>query len=606
MYIDAFSAEQRLGWWRCTFNSKISIVLFFQEHVVKAASLRTPVLVASLALYSIWILIHIGADPAYRTLFVEEFHTGEAGRAHHLFGTWVGEGGRWQSFPTSMVASAMSAASYALFGESLIALRIPFVAASLISILLFAWACGRETRGQPLPVVLATAVFMLSPFLSALRPTSVNEVLLPLNGVLVILTLQAVGTQAGAPRSWMLAIVGLLAGGIAIIKADSAVLPLALAATIFIELLSRRLRGVDFAAFAAGGSASVVLYAAAVLLTFGWERWSDSIAFAREVLDHRQFLTSKKTLAPVVSVFLSMPKNMDLYVPANSFILVPSLALALAIYSKISLAGRFCVVFVLTLLFASAIFPLVYWKKATIAVVPLIFLHLTVATNLVAIPRANISKPLMRWSIILGAVFALLVAASPFRGMWAIQPFWSAKTWNAWPVWYSGAGAITVVALAVFVELRQLLLGLYAAVAIIVAVAGLHATATLPFRHDVEKIGRKIAAVIEHSEVVADHQGYRFAAPFSKAHFRFVHENDPSFPNAITASVRAHDPTFVLVTDAYKPLIEQVEATLPNYRKVLELSYVHPAQSFNEQDKTTQIVLFQKATLGTNPLPSAR
>ena len=132
------------------------------------------------------------------------------------------------------------------------------------------------------------------------------------------------------------------------------------------------------------------------------------------------------------------------------------------------------------------------------------------------------------------------------------------------------------------------------AMALIVVGLGLHQMVLWPPRHEVQKIGQAIAEALGDANV-ADHNGYRFAAPFSAARFRFVHENDPGFPAAIIEEAHKLRPRFVLVTNTYKPLEQQVDTELPGYRKTLSWTYVHPLASFNERSAKNVIVLYERA-----------
>src|SRR4051812_28821949 len=85
-------------------------------------------------------------DAGYRTVFVEEFHTGEAGRAAFLFGQFRGEGGQWVSAPTSPLASLLTWLGLKVLGFGLTAIRTPFVLLSGLSVLLFGLAVAREAR----------------------------------------------------------------------------------------------------------------------------------------------------------------------------------------------------------------------------------------------------------------------------------------------------------------------------------------------------------------------------------------------------------------------------------------------------------------------------
>jgi hypothetical protein len=566
--------------------------------VRRSETLCLALLAFGLVLYAIWIVRHIGADPAFRTLFIEEFHAGEAGRTRYLFGSWIGEGGGWQSLPFAPLASFLAALSYSLLGHSLAALRAPFVFANLASIALFAVVCWRSAPGSPLLAAGATTVFALSPFLSVLRPTSNNENLYPFIAVLLLFVLLKIEKRSDRKRSaWLYGIAGFIAGSALFVKVDGIVLPIAIAITMMLELISGRARFGDFVACGLGGLASIVLFVAAVCLTMGWREAVDSIAYSKVIFDYRAPHMRTSFMDRVIAPLLVLPKNFEVYFPASSFVLIPTIAIAWRAYQRLSLAERFSLVCVLILFVWSAFVPQLYWKKVTIVAVPLVFLHLAAIKQLLD-PRRSISPSGLRLALVCSALLGIAIAASMFRGMMLVVPFWAVKTWNMPAVWAALAGTAVLLALVATFDIRKLALGVYGVIAGLVAVSGVQQITSFRPRHQLEKIGTRIGAIIGTSNVVADHNGFRFVSAFSDAHFRFFHENDPLFPAGITSEAQKTHAPFVLVTNTYKPVEKQIDKELPDYRKILRLKYKHPMNSFNDRWAVNTIVLYQRRTDG--------
>lgn len=567
-----------------------SRLLFARKGEVFCLSLLT----LGIAFYAVWVLRHMDADPAYRTLFIEEFHAGEAGRTRYLFGSWVGEGGGWQSLPFAPLASVLAALSYGLLGHSLMALRVPFVLLDLASIALFAMVCWRAVPGRPWLAVGATAVFTLSPFFTVLRPTSNNENLYPFIAVLLLIVLSEIEKRDDERwRAWLFGIAGFIAGSALLVKVDGVVLPMAIAIAMALDLISGRIRFTDFVACGVGGIASILLFVGIVCMTMGWREAVDSVAYSKTIIEYRAPKIGPSIGDRLTSSFLTLPKNLDVYFPYQSFLLIPGLAVVFNAYARLNLAARFCFILMLTLFVWSAIAPLMYWKKATIAAVPLLFVYL-IAVQQMLDGQAEMPRRQQFFVFLGSSILALAVAASSFQGMTRLIPFWAVKAWNTPEVWAALAGASILLFFALFLDFRRLTLGLFATVAGLVVVSGIEQVASFRPRHDLAKIGKLVAAKIGSSNVVSDHNGYRFVSAFSDAHFRFFHENDPLFPAGITSEAQRTHPPFVLVTNTYKPVEKQIDKDLPDYRKILRLDYWHPMNSFNDRLVANTIVLYER------------
>ena len=557
------------------------------------------VLAAGAAAVIFWLA---SRDPLYRTVFVEEFQSNEAGRAAYLFGTLHGEGGNFQSVVAEPLGNLLSWGSYSLFGFGLYQLRLPFLLLSVLSLAIFGTAVRREASGHALLGGLVFAAFVLSPFLLNLRATSVVETMyVPILGAALLIAGRIEMAKGTRHSDWFA--LACVSGLAVFVKQEGFIVPLAALAVAVLEWLRGRLSRGAALAFAAGGLVVAAAYVATVV----------SIAGVNGVLAYIDNFNATMALSKIKAgsmaealarAVVNGPKNLDLYFPGLSLVSVLVLAAGFLHRDALSLPGRMSLAIVIIFILGLPFLPVVYWKRFLIAGPALLFAALSVY---VAWQRTGGTRvgPLGQRILSVSLAISILVAgfawASPFAGMWQTRPFWDGGP-ASWLSIACAAGAALWVLYSNRVGPRHLYVCLLGA-ALVTTTFGLYEV-TKKRQDEMPRIGRAVAAEIDGKTIVSDHNTFRFVGYFTNAHFRFVPENDPGYPSDIVSQARALKADYIGVTNTYSNLEALVNQALPEYRKVAEYTYVHP-KSFERLPKTKHVIVLYRRIDEPQSTPSA-
>lgn len=507
-------------------------------------------------------------DAFYRTIFIEEFHSGEAGRAAYLFGSFLGEGGGYQSKVAAPAASILSWFSFEAFGLGRFQLRLPFVLLSVASVAAFGLFVRREAGEHRLLAGAALLAFLLSPFLINLRATSTNETLFVL---VLALTLALAGSfeSATAARSRLLLAFALaFCSGLAVfVKFDGAIIPAAVSLVFLSGLRSRSVSIKQAAAFAAGGAAVLCAYIATQLWASGAVGLQASLAWGAGALKNVTYLPDSP-FEQFTRTIITAPKNFNLLFPGISLIVFAVIALGVSLWRYLSLAGKISAAIAIAFFVAAPFLPLVYWKRVLFAAPAAFAMAISLCAAWERMPASELARAQLVARVVLplSAAVGAIAIVSPFQGMWHVEPFGALGAREILLLVLAlGLAALPIMVKLDALRLRGIVLGICAATIAF-------GTVELSVRRSREAalIGREVAGLIDGSSVVADHNAFRIAGYSSNARFSFVHENDAGFPNLIAERAQSLHPDFVVVTDSYRKLGDLVGSQLPDYELVLE------------------------------------
>lgn len=549
--------------------------------------------VACLVPYAAFLASSLDLDPIYRTLFIEEMHNGEAGRTRYLFGAWHGEGGRWQSMPFAPLPSILSWLSFTVFGLGIVELRVPYLLATILSLVLFARCAFREapTGASAFTVFLC---LVLSPFFNAMRPTSNGELLYPVAACLLILVLQQADRQfEPRHRDWWLACAGFVAGATTLIKIDSFVIPLALVCAAAVWTLSGRMSLRSLVAIALGGAISCVLLVGVIMTTTGLQAFVEMVRWTAEIAPRRLPAIWASMPARLENIIFKQPMNLELFLPGQTALVTMAMALGIARWRRLSLTTLFCLAVVtLGFLWAGAS-PLVYWRKVALFVVPALVLIAAVLLDGEPVAEQR-SRGFL--AVLAAAAFALqaIMFLSHFNGMWRIVLPWSAPGASA-IVWLGMPAAAAFAAAILAWQLGSAFLraAFYAMMSVTI-VSGLVQVTTQPKERDAYEIGEAIGRLLDGKTVVSDMNGFRFAGYHTNARFRYFQENDPEFPQGIYDEARRLHPDFILVTDSYGKISPEIPQRFPDYKLVASYRYSHSPKRFDYVAADHAIFLYRR------------
>lgn len=580
-----------------------SLPLMIRGAGMDLKSIKSGLLVGRLpAAFTVFVTIAAAAiflwlaqfDAFYRTIFIEEFHSGEAGRAAYLFGSFLGEGGGYQSKVAAPAASILSWMSFEAFGLGRFQLRLPFVLLSVASVAAFGVFVRREAGEHRLLAGAALLAFVLSPFLINLRATSTNETLFV---PVLALTLALAGSfeSATAPRSRLLLAFALaFCSGLAVfVKFDGAIIPAAVLLVFLSGLWSRSVSIRELAAFVAGGAAVLCAYIATQLWASGAEGLQASLAWGAGALKNVTYLP-KSPFEQFTRTIITAPKNFNLLFPGMSLTVLAVIALGIFLWRFLSLAGKINATIAIAFFVAAPFLPLVYWKRVLFAAPAVFALAISACAAWERMPPSELRRAQIigRLLLPLSVAIGMFAIVSPFQGMWRVVP-----------LGVLGAREILLLLLALALaslpvafkldgaRLRGIVIAMSAAT---IAFGALE----LSVRRDREAalIGREVGRLIDGSSVVADHNAFRIAGYFSNARFSFVHENDAGFPNLIAERAQSLRPDFVVVTDSYRKLGALVGSRLPGYEIVLERRFSNPPSYFRRAKTKHVIRVFRRAS----------
>ncbi|MEQ1671651.1 MAG: hypothetical protein ABL893_12385 [Hyphomicrobium sp.] len=539
------------------------------------------------------IVDHMHFDALYRTVFIEELHTGEAGRSRYLFGEWTGEGGRWQSIISTPLASITAWAGFNILGYGLVELRLAFLPFTIISLLLFFYAVFKEAPRAPLLASLTCLTFLFSPMLTTLRPTSTNELIYPAIACLLLVLLHLIPASTERRQLGSIFACGLVASSAVLVKLDGFAIPVALAILVMLETYSGRFNKAQFLAFAAGCIVGSLILGVLIFTIMGLDRFIDGLVMTDELMA-RFNPYGRSTLERLYGALVVFPKNLDVYVAGQSFVLVFALALGMRLYSVLSLPARYCLVLLAFTVSWIGFAPLIYWKKVTIAVVPALYLSFATANYAAAHLRSL--RPTRLFGSVVFVALALGAASysAQFKGMWHVVPGWDSMR----PIHLAAsAGTILLLLFALWRSVRpvHLVTVSFVGMCLVTTALGIFQLVGHPRSRESFAIGEAVGPLLNGSLVVGDQNGFRFTGYFTNARYRFFQENDPEFPEGLYSLIRATEPEFVLVTDTYAPLTARIASDFPKYSRIATYEYMHPLPSFGDKDVRHKLVLFRRA-----------
>ena len=530
-------------------------------------------------------------EPMTRTVFIEEYHTGEAGRAAYLFGEFRGEGDTWQSVYFSPLASLLSWASFSLLGFGHFALRAPFVLLSTIAVGVFALVVMKRAAGDKLIIASAVGAFLSSPFLLELRATSVNETLyLPIFTLMLWLASRFDEAASARQRLATLFALGVVSSLGFFVKTDGAILLAASGLVIASKTVFPRPDFAAAGAFAAGAGLGLASYFILMIAAFGLATYLDGVRHAVAIMS--AYSGAPDSIGEgFIRALRQAAKNFDIYFPLISAVIAPVLTLGVLMWRSLSTAGKISWVLLLLFILSLPVLPLIYWKRFVLASAAALYL----CFDLVAAHRQEGFARIGRVALIISAIVSVaawsFAFSSEFNGMWRVDSFWRFENG-----WLRFAAASALGGCFVFLLARAPLKTTRAAFLLICAATALAGAKVMGSAHarDAYAVGKRIADVVGDGTVVADHNAFRFAGYFSKARYSFVHENDIGFPDTIIERAKEQNPDFVVVTNTYKKLEKLVRKNLPCYTKVAKEVYVHEPDLFSRRNVRHQIVVFQK------------
>ena len=553
---------------------------------------HTMLVIVFLAALAILYLHLAPFDPFYRTIFVEEMNSGEAGRAAALSGDWHGEGGRWQSAPASPAGTAFNWLAFKLGGIDKVSLRFGYAGMAILGVSLLAMVLRRTAPDKPWLVLLTVVALGLSPFMLHLLPTAVNEVLfIPCIGATL-----AMLTVRGGVTNWNRKYLGL--AGLAVIcslavfvKADGVILPLAVSLMLLVAWLGRRIRFSHFAVFLATGLAVAASYVVLLYVWIGADRLMEMRALIAEINSTNPNMTPSLALR-VERTLVWFPKNLELYLPGAALVTGFAAALALSVYRRIDDATRVALFILIGYFLMSLAFPLVYWKRLLV-IVPSTLLVLLAVARLKPQPGASRAQRVWAASLaVISVLWGAIAIASEFRGMWRIIPSWQLDHGTLAIV--AGGIAAGIAFIIVLVGRQRSLLHLALIGVCLTSAASGVLTLAKPRSTQATLVGQEIASLVGANLVVADHQAFRFFGYYSTAKVRFTHENDPGFPESIFENVRAMEPQFIAVSRAYRFPADRVFSEFPDYEHVRTFTYEFPSSIFLDQPYQVEILVFER------------
>ncbi len=573
-----------------------------QQFIQAAINRLTKLEIALIAISIIYVaLLAVSAftDPDYRTFFVEEIHTGEAGRAKFLWGNWEGEGGRWQSIMSTPLSSLVSWTAFSILGFGLPQLRLAYIFFSAASLAFFFLALRRDLPARSAYAPAAAAVFMFSPLLTALRSTSMNELLYPLLFSSVVYCASHVRAGASAANARWFFSIALIAGVSMLVKVDGFLLPLAAAITFLIEMFRRRASLRDLAGFFLGGATAIAFFLLAVFLLIGLNRYIDGVAMTREVLSASPYTVNSIGDA-LNNMFVKFPTNLNSFIPGGPFLLFWIIPIGILNHDRLSLGGRFSLVLVTLAWLWSAAIPLLYWKKMVIIAPAVIYLGGALLSLLKIGDLRGASASGARSILFLGicAAIGAIGVLSGFNGMWRVVEGWEKTPFLFFAV-ISGIIFASIFMAWKTPQMKTAAVTISAFIFVAVIAQGLAQFTPKSFHRHTFTIGNSLGQILDGHTVVADHNGFRYAGYHTNARFRFVHENDPIFPNGVIQTAIDLQPDYVIVTDTYKPLSKLVEARLPDYRKIAQFENTHPLKGFGREPSTDIITVFSRQQLAS-------
>jgi len=531
-------------------------------------------------------------DTFYRTIFIEEFHSGEAGRAAFLFGDFLGEGGGYQSKIASPTASLMSWLSFELFGLGRFQLRLPFVLLSVASMAAFGFTVRREIPRHPFLAVSVLLAFVLSPFLINLRPTSTNETLfVPVLAFSLTIAAAFESSQSARARLLLAFSLAFCAGLAVFVKFDGAIIPAAVSLVFLSGLRPGWVSLKELGAFAAGGFLVLGAYIATQLWGSGLEQLQGSLEWGGAAMAGVSYWPDSP-LEQFTRTVITAPKNMNLFFPGISMFLLAMIVISIVQWRALSLVGKISAAIIIAFFAAAPFLPLIYWKRMLFAAPAAFYLAISIcgAWERLSLPQIARIQRIMSFVIPASILIGMIAITSPFKGMWHVQPFgqMGAKEISLLLLGLLGAAAFIPLKLD-----RVRLHGIVLAISAATIMFGL-LELSIPRGREAATIGQEIDKLTRGSFVVGDHNAFRVAGYFTNARFAFVHENDPGFPNLIIEQAVALQPEFIVVTDSYSNLGSMVRRRLPNYDLVLEREFENPPSYFRRRSVAHPIYVFER------------
>ncbi|MDG1418745.1 MAG: hypothetical protein P8P99_13170 [Maricaulis sp.] len=553
-------------------------------------------ILAACSILYFWVATY---DSTLRTVFVEEYNSGEAARAAFLFGIWRGEGGEWQSWSFQPASTYLTWLGLDLFGFSRLSTRIPFVLTSGLAMFAYARSVAYFAGSNARVRWAAIAAISLSPFLIEVLPTANAQVLfVPI--VAFSIYLVCLEDTPWFDRHWRTQrfLLAFVAGSAVFVKIDGALLPLVVCIHVAICWMADRAAWKQLMWFAAGATTILSLYIGFLMLgpgldeyLSGWRMTSDILADRGETTVPIDFQAERLTLWNF--------KNLSLFFPGIEFLLFASGAAVALEWKRARPGDRFVLLFVLAFFLFSLNFPLIYWKRFLLVAPACVLLCLSAVrlwSNNHVVERPLFLRGIMIASLLLG----YMTATSWFNGMWRIVPGWSdpVDQWHGLTVLLIGG-----LALVCFIPQRffgRAIVGGFALMCGVTVLSGVQELAHERTR-EMESIASNWGARLNGATVVSDHHAYRFLAYGTSAQFDFTHENDPSFPERVINLVLENQPDYIAVSNAYHDFADEISTEVPNYAMIDSFEYTHPASQLSPRATVHHVSLYERRYIGEQP-----
>lgn len=548
-------------------------------------------LLALLAVVIVYFLL-VRCDPFYRTIFVEEMNSGEAGRAMALFGEWQGEGGRWQSAPVVPAGTALNWLAFELGGMDKLSLRYTYAAFAIAGLVLMQRVLRQTAPDRPYMALMAFLALAFSPLMLHVLPSALNETLF----LFCVALPMALATLGGGLGNWRRKHAGMIVLAAAsalpvLVKLDGAIIPLAVSVAVLFAWRGGDLRLSHVAAFFATGIVAALVLGVSTYIWLGTERLADMRLLVAEMSASNPNLTPDLKTR-IIRTFVWFPRNLEMYLPGASLVVAFAVTIAVSRFRQLTFASRIALFVLVGYFLLSLSFPLVYWKRVLL-IVPCVIVVLLAATQTVTTASRRLYV-VMGIGAALSVIWGTVAMASRFQGMWRIEAAWEL---DSWPVVAAAGllGAVVCAGLCFFGWHRRLINAAYCLICLAtIGSGGWELSRERTIR--ASEIGHELSAYLDGSTVVSDHQAFRFFGYYTDARVRFTHENDPDFPERVLEDARALSPDYVVVTDAYRFPYETFLDDGENYRLVATYSYTFPASAFLSTPYTTNLYVFAKVS----------
>lgn len=530
-------------------------------------------------------------DPFYRTIFVEEMNSGEAGRAMALFGEWKGEGGRWQSAPVVPAGTAVNWMAFELNGVDKVSLRYTYITFAIAGLALMARVLRQTSPVKPELALLGFLALGLSPLMLHVLSSALNEALF----LFCVSLPMALVTLRGGVRNWRNKHAGMFALATVsalpvLVKLDGAIIPIAVTMVVFLAWLRGDMRFSHVVTFLATGIVAALAFGFSTYLLFGGEQLTDIRLMISEMNEANPNL-NPNTKMRIERTYVWFPRNLEMYLPGASLAIAFAVAIVASGFGKLTFATRIALFILVGYFLLSFNFPLIYWKRVLL-IVPCAIIVLLAATQSAA-PVNLKHRVLIGVAAAASFIWGTVAIASRFKGMWRIEAAWELDHWPA--VAAVGAiGAFACLGICLFGKQRCLMNTSFA----LICVATIGSSIFELSRERTTRagdIGREMSAYLNGSTVVADHQAFRFFGYYTDARVRFTQENDPAFPEQIFADVNAIAPDYVVVTDSYRLPHEKVLESTIDYDLVTTYRHSFPVTRFLSTPYTINIYVYARA-----------